>query len=362
MTARLVRQLAAPVYRRMVGPLTDLQLRRATAGRSDYEALSLRLGPVRQGARRYRLTGLAERCDWILLTDWRPPFRHWVRRTRRPSTIFVSTRHIFEAIGEMDRVLREGMLEEPFVLISASEDATLPVQVDARERCFTDAEAAAIERIATHPLLKAWYVENLAETLFPSMHPIPCGVLAPQRHDRPPVAPLLTERPLKVLCAHRVREGEQWATRRTVSELAGTAWSGFCHVPPNEIDQDDFFKSIERYSFVICAEGGGLEPSPKAWHALLHGAIPIIRRSAVTPGYADLPVVVVNDWNYGTIDPAKMTAWRTEMASHFDSPEGRRQLLRKLSADFWWERIVSHLAPAQDLQDAPLAPPSNVCQ
>lgn len=41
---------------------------------------------------------------------------------------------------------------------------------------------------------------------------------------------------------------------------------------------------MQSHAFVLCAEGGGVDPSPKAWQAILHGAIPIIRRDQYLPG------------------------------------------------------------------------------
>jgi hypothetical protein len=58
---------------------------------------------------------------------------------------------------------------------------------------------------------------------------------------------------------------------------------------------------LRRYAFVLCPEGGGLDPSPKAWEALLAGCVPIVRRTATTEGYSDLPVLYIDHWSPGAL-------------------------------------------------------------
>jgi hypothetical protein len=41
----------------------------------------------------------------------------------------------------------------------------------------------------------------------------------------------------------------------------------------------------------------GLDPSPKAWEAILLGTIPIIQYSTLDDAYERFPVVFVNEWN-----------------------------------------------------------------
>lgn len=96
---------------------------------------------------------------------------------------------------------------------------------------------------------------------------------------------------------------------------------------------------IERHAFVLCVEGGGVDPAPKAWSVLLHGAIPIIRRTALAPAYAHLPVVMVDEWTTDRLTPERFVHWRDELVQWFDDPELRREVLYRLSSDYWWSLI-----------------------
>ncbi len=45
-----------------------------------------------------------------------------------------------------------------------------------------------------------------------------------------------------------------------------------------------------------CVHGSGIEPSPKAWEAVLIGCIPIIQHSTLDDAYEKLPVVFIHEW------------------------------------------------------------------
>ena len=52
-------------------------------------------------------------------------------------------------------------------------------------------------------------------------------------------------------------------------------------------------EALSRYNFTICVHGGGIDPSPRAWEAIMRGSIPIIRESPVAEAYRMLPVVII---------------------------------------------------------------------
>jgi hypothetical protein len=58
--------------------------------------------------------------------------------------------------------------------------------------------------------------------------------------------------------------------------------------------------------FCICARGGGYDPSPKAWSALINGCIPIIQHSPVDEAYSRFPVVFVDDWTPESLSEDKL--------------------------------------------------------
>lgn len=309
---------------------------------------SIRLFPKNRGADEYRVDGVAARCDWALLSDVKPPqvFLRRNRMTDSPRHIFVSMRSPFVAINHFANTILP-QLKEKFVIVSGSEDATLPRQTDRRWRAFNDQERAVISRILNHPKFLHWFSENLDDARDERFSPVPTGMVYP---DGPspkalvaPSAPLLRQRQANVFCAHRLRTGPQWETRRRVSALVRGAWAPFATLAESELSEGAFLSAVERHAFVLCVEGGGLDPAPKAWQAILHGAIPIIRKSSVSKAYEDLPVAFVDDWTGDAITEEKLRDWLKKFSNAFDTPPGRRETLRRLGGDYQWAKIAAHV-------------------
>lgn len=270
-----------------------------------------------------------------------------LRDTDRPRHVFVSLRAPFDALRMFfEEVLPR--LTAPFVLVTGSEDVTVPRQTDRRWRPFEAREQAWIAALLEDPRLIRWFAENLDTAGQPRMEPLPVGMVWPGGPPDPAAAlpdpPPLGPRPLRVLCAHRIREGAQWEPRRHVSALAQGPWAGFVDLPGEELSEAAFGARLEANSFVACVEGGGLDPSPKAWTALLHGTIPILRASPVAAAYRGLPVVTVPDWTPEALDPARLAAWKAALQPHFDSPAGRAGWQGRLGLDYWWQRIAAAAA------------------
>ncbi|RPH16173.1 MAG: hypothetical protein CBB67_015835 [Alteromonadaceae bacterium TMED7] len=305
-----------------------------------------RLFPKNQGADNYLINGIAARCDWVVLSDLQAPQTALVKRkSHTPKTVFLSLRAPFVAIKYFyDEVLPQ--LTAPFVLVSGSEDITVPNQTDKRWRVFNDQEQAMIEAILAHPNLIHWYAENLDDASQPGMSPLPLGLVhhesdaTPDLVDPNPVP--LRNRPNTVLCAHRIRDGEQWAPREQVSKLASTYWGAFCRVIDEEVSLEEYFTALHQHSFVLCVEGGGIDPSPKAWHALLNGTIPIIRSPGLRAAYQKFPVVFVDDWSADSLNEARLAKWKEVLQPWYDEPILRQQVMYKLGLDYWWDSITSH--------------------
>lgn len=96
-----------------------------------------------------------------------------------------------------------------------------------------------------------------------------------------PSAVDILSRPLSVLQVDRLRTGPQWEDRRRVRELCASEWRAFCAPARNATRPGpEFWRLLRSASFLLCVHGGGLDPSPKAWEALLMGTIPIIQHFA----------------------------------------------------------------------------------
>jgi hypothetical protein len=125
--------------------------------------------------------------------------------------------------------------------------------------------------------------------------------------------------------------------------MATEYWQSFCDVLETEVDAVEYGKLLEHYSFVLCVQGGGIDPSPKAWQAMLHGAIPIMIRSTVASAYSRFPVVVVDEWAPDALTRTKLQAWRDRLAYLQDDPGERGRLVRRLSLDYWWTMVTAAL-------------------
>lgn len=308
-----------------------------------FEPHSTRLFPKHRGSDAYRLTGLAAHCDWVVLSDTKTPTARLVCRTgnKNPRHIFLSLRSPFDGLNFFVREVLP-LLREPFVLISGSEDITIPRQTDARWRKFNDCEQHNLREILNSPLLVRWFAENLDDSSDPRFAPLPLGLVFKEGTPRAltvPRVPRLEDRPLRALCAHRVREGEQWETRRHVTAMAKAHWQDWCTVLDEEVSEDEFVELVEAHAFVLCVPGGGLDPSPKAWKSLLHGAIPIITDSALNGAYQPLPVAFIPQWAPSSITAQKLADWRDELGPEFQGEDARRKLVHKLSLDYWWAQI-----------------------
>ena len=310
---------------------------------------SLRLFPKLQGADAYIITGIAAQCDWVLLSDDRAPFTHLHRAqpSDAPRHIFLSLRNPFAALAHFAAGILPN-LHMPFVLVSGSEDCTLPRQCDRRWLSYNATEQRMIATILGHPLLIRWFAENLEDDSDPRFSPLPTGMVYADGPPTPlpPVDHLpLHSRPLKVLCGHRVRTGAQWDLRREVTERAHTDWADFCTVPDGELPEAEFLALMRSHAFVLCAEGGGLDPSPKAWQAILSGSIPIVRKTGTYKTYSQLPVAFVDNWQSESLTPAKLLAWRECLAPYHDPLALRGQTLARLGLAYWWDQIKAVARP-----------------
>jgi len=317
-----------------------------------FEVWSTRLFPKGQGADAYRLTGLAARCDWVVLSDSAEPVTYLRIRSGAPispRTVFLSLRNPLPAIEYFAcEVLPK--ISSPFILFSGSEDVTTPTQTDHRWKPYPPAIRAAIDSILAHPGLTVWWAENIDEAAHPKLQPMPLGLL-PSNGGAAMAEPFefapLISRPLAVLCGHRIRQGPQWEPRRQVSALARDVWQDWTTLLNDPVEEPVFKRLLSRHAFVLCVEGGGLDPSPKAWLALLNGAIPIIRKSPTAAAYEDLPVIIIDDWKNDSITLDKLESWRAGLSEKFQqAADWRHDWYDCLSFNQGWHRRTAPLDDA----------------
>lgn len=317
--------------------------------KAGFVPLSTRLFPKFKGAEAYHLTGIAGRCDWVVLSDRVEPFAADRLRTEvsEVRTVFVSLRSHEAALAHFfAHVLPR--LTRPFVLITGSEDITLPYQTDKRWPAMPEALLAQVMGLADHPLLQAWFCENLDTAFHEKVEPLPLGLVSPDADRDPLCQPprwnRLDRRAKRVLCAHRVRDGDQWEPRRRVTELANAHWRSFTTILTESVSEDEFAELLQTHAFVLCVEGGGLDPSPKAWQSLLNGAVPIMRDTPTTAGYEAWPCIRVPDWRADTLHSDKLEDWFNQFFANGFMRRNRSQVLERLGLDYWWAKIEARCA------------------
>ncbi|MBM1219466.1 hypothetical protein JQU17_04595 [Ponticoccus sp. SC2-23] len=323
------------------------------------EVLSTRLFPKGLGADRYQITGIARYCDWVLLSDRTAPHTHLVKQAgdASPRHIFVSMRNAEAVLPTLRQLLAPMRARRSVTLILASEDWTFPVQMDRRRPFYPMSIRQDIIEILSSPAVREIFVENLDTAGLARVTPIPLGIVFPENADERSLSDVRTARtdrgiescPATAFCGHRIRKGDQWLRREKVSALVEGPWSGFCTSPGTELTEAEFFDATMEHSFVICVEGGGLDPSPKAWQTLLHGRIPIIRRSPATDAYREFPVLFVDDWTEAALSAPALSYARSTLLKHFTDPARRQDVLQRLTMAFWRNRILGDCDESGDL-------------
>jgi len=292
-----------------------------------------------------RPAGVAGKCDWVILE----PGVVLGDENTRPRSIFIAMRapYLHGLLMYFYEVVLP-LIENRFVLITASGDITLPLQLDLRFRQYAAIEASIIETIRKDDRVIAWFTENLSAHV-DKMFPIPCGV-NPNEYDPDLIWKHATalnpvgRKTQKVLCLHRTHNLEpQMHDRMRVSQLAAAKWKSLCVSPDRLLPYQEYFECLSKYQFIFCVHGGGIDPSPKAWEAILLGAIPIIQHSTLDEAYAQLPVAFVDDWDEDAVSSDMLRKWREELLPYYDDPALRSQVMHKLSLNYWWEKISCRL-------------------
>lgn len=195
------------------------------------------------------------------------------------------------------------VLGESRIVVSGGHDSTFPYQWDSRYARSSSAEAEELIEWVRHSHISRWYAENLT-SYDPVFSPIPGGVLPSPWRDS---VRFIRTRPVRsapknlVFCAHRDKGGQranpQFDVRRHVTALAEGPWRAFTTIPEDYLSISEFRRELRAHPFTLCVEGGGIDPCPKAFEALLQGSIPIIKESPLADAYRHLPVLVVQDWS-----------------------------------------------------------------
>jgi hypothetical protein len=283
-----------------------------------------------------------------------------------PRTIYVHTLMLPHFAESTLRFMRK---TDRFVLVSSAVDITIPLGTGDirpfyrnRIRGFGGADGGSNWRaIINDTRVLHWFAEN-HDLSHPKMSSLPTGYsfemlagenqsyVSPEYENKENIKLPLPQRPLKVLTADRLRDRSgQWAARYNVEQMCLNAT--WCHVPFaetiafNGIPHESFIKELHLASFVSCAHGGGLDPSPKAFEAIHEGTIPIIEKTTVYDAYQHLPVMWINSWDEFFHQPesdvnALLRHWRDKLAPYYEPNSAlRHATVKKLQTSYWTELI-----------------------
>ena len=92
---------------------------------------------------------------------------------------------------------------------------------------------------------------------------------------------------------------------------------------------------------LLCVHGGGIDPNPKLFSAIIAGAIPIMRDYPGAVMYDNWPVVRVRSWT--DINPSRLAQWRELHARAFEDERLRNRTLHRLTMRHWWSKIMARV-------------------
>lgn len=289
---------------------------------------------------------------------------------RKARTIFVHTymlSHFYEStLTFMPRDVR-------FILYTGGTDMTIPTgSGDARmgfPRWF-GAHGQGWESMIKDPRIVHWYAENhdmphAKITTLPTgftedvyYKPLPVGASYPDEESWQP----LDQRPLYVLSADRVRVGAQWRAREEMEKHCKAAkWCVrpedpmFKHTEKRDstglgLPHKMFLDDLRKVPFIACVHGGGMDPSPKAFEAIFHGTIPIVRKTLLYDSYHMFPIAWIDEWSdlFNLKDEdrtALLRKWIEDLAPHYEKGSALRQkVLERMTTAYWIEDGHKRLA------------------
>jgi len=242
-------------------------------------------------------------------------------------------------------------LNHRYYLLIVDHDYTVPNQIDTRFN-YNPIKIEQWNNIVENKNIIHIFVSHLDIPATDKFSPFPVGFNPHEHPNKNPDYILniqvdynILYRPLIMKGCCRIRDdqtnqGTQWNDRIKVRDLCKNSWSNISEW--SNIPKHQFYYEIQKYSFLLCPHGGGIEPNPKVFSAIYCGTIPIIKRFVNCEIlYADLPIVIIEDWNEELITIDNLRDWREKYAHFFIDQDKRRKVLHKLTAKYWLDFIFS---------------------
>ena len=207
----------------------------------------------------------------------------------------------------------------------------------------------AINAILTSDYLHAWYAQNLSAQ-HPKLFQLPIGLDYHTMWERPgfwgisAVSPIAQENSLLNILASSPEFNQRYLAaycnwhfalgRGDRQECFEKSDKSVCFFETNAVPRNSTWLRQAECMFVVSPEGAGMD-CHRTWEALLLGCIPIVKRNVLSSLFADLPVLIVNDW--------KLTGIRCLNTSrHF---QNGNSISRLCSATTGYARLQAKVRP-----------------
>lgn len=188
----------------------------------------------------------------------------------------------------------------PFVLVTGDSDLAV-----------NGSTIKNIETLVSNSHLKKWFAQNL-DYKHPKIEPMPIGLdfhsawQNPRHYRGEYILPAHQEGELRSICraAKKFSEryplvvcdwighstyGDREEARRGIPENAR-------FVPSRRLPRHELWQRYAKYAFVASPSGVGMD-CHRTWEAIALGCVPIVKRSSLTPLFASMPVLIVENWS-----------------------------------------------------------------
>jgi len=203
-------------------------------------------------------------------------------------------------------------IQYKFILVSGDSDDTCPDDLFEDEIDF--------KNFIENDKIIHWYLQNCILTTHPKLTQLPIGLAFHQKYDediKEEAAKIISpvKQELFLIQTHKdslpfwKRERKCYINFNFIVNYSRSKY-GYdryeaIHKIPNNIvfsekqivSKEITFTNQSKYSFVVSPFGNGLD-THRTWEALVLGCIPIVKTSPLDSLYIDLPVLIINDWNY----------------------------------------------------------------
>ncbi len=178
----------------------------------------------------------------------------------------------------------------------------------------------------------AWFAQNVDNNTHPKLHPIPIGIanrcwvhgkgssIESVQSNPPP-----KKHRLYVNFAVATFPQERRVAYRHLRQLPSSYFSA-----PTPFET--YLEELASCSFVASPRGNGLD-THRLWEALYVGSYPIVKSSSLDPLYADLPIVIVQDWSQVT---------EKFLDQKYEELKRKSFSIEKLYMDYWENLINSY--------------------